>query len=85
MNETWNWTYQEHLQLWPNSERLNAVIQSGRFDNFVYTMPGVKYSQPLIDKMAYAFCQITDRQLKRETVSCDLNGLKHLIVSFSNL
>uniref|UniRef100_A0A914D0H7 Uncharacterized protein n=1 Tax=Acrobeloides nanus TaxID=290746 RepID=A0A914D0H7_9BILA len=73
-------TYVEYIHLWPQSERLETAIQSGRYD-YVYTMPGVKIHQPLIDKMAYAASQIMEQPLVRPTVACDMNGLKQLIVS----
>ena len=69
----------EYIHLWPQSERLETAIQSGRYD-YVYTMPGVKIHQPLIDKMAYAASQIMEQPLVRPTVACDMNGLKQLIV-----
>ena len=71
--------YVEYNHLWPKSERLEKALQSNRTD-YVYTMPGVKIHQRLIDKMVYASSQLTDKPLNRPNITCDINGLMCLIV-----
>uniref|UniRef100_A0AC35GYB1 Uncharacterized protein n=1 Tax=Panagrolaimus sp. PS1159 TaxID=55785 RepID=A0AC35GYB1_9BILA len=73
-----SWIDVEHLYRWPENERLEIVVAAQRFET-VYTMPGLKTDEVLIDKMAYATLQLKGVQVQRPTVPENVEGLKQLI------
>lgn len=74
------WSDVEHVYFWPESDRLQIVLAAQRFDT-VYTMPGLKSNELLLDKMAYATSQLKGVPIQRPTVPESVDGLKQLIVS----
>ncbi|KAI1717867.1 trafficking protein particle complex subunit 12 [Ditylenchus destructor] len=67
-----------HLSLWPESTRFKAWSRS-EGSSQIYTMPGIKFEQPIHDKMAQAVFDLTGKAAERPKVDADVAGLKRLI------
>ena len=76
-----NWPEVQHLYYWPENERLKTALQEGKFD-IIYTMPGLKSDEMLVDKMAQTVLQMTGNKVTRPVINQNVEGLKQLIVSF---
>uniref|UniRef100_A0A7E4UQP1 Trafficking protein particle complex subunit 12 n=1 Tax=Panagrellus redivivus TaxID=6233 RepID=A0A7E4UQP1_PANRE len=72
------WAEVAHLYIWPESTSLQNAIDNGKFET-VYTMPGIKSDDMLVDKMAVAVSQITGKHVQRPNVATNVDGLKQLI------
>jgi tetratricopeptide (TPR) repeat protein len=74
------WNDVEYLYYWPESDRLQIVVAAQRFET-IYTMPGIKSDEKLIDKMAFATLQLKGVQVQRPVVPENVEGIKQLIAS----